>query len=345
MNPNNPVTVSEAFRRFILSLERKRREPRTIKTYHQRLGRFVEMFGTMSLADLTANEIDDWLDEYVTQSERFESHPTRPNVNGRLANATIRGYVQSIKTFIRFCDTRYGDELPWRRLPTAHIGRPPKKKKSERENAAARPEDFLAMMKRCRWQPRDRAMLAFLGDTAVRAGELASVRISDVDFERNLAKVKGKTGVREVDFTHETAEYIWDWLELRPETDHEFLFVALNNRYLGSPITIQGIYLTCKRLAKEAKISGHWNPQAIRRMTGQMWADAGINPERIQLKLGHSDIKTTLDWYTFQDMDRVRQTTQEMSLVKQFEATEVQRRKKLRSMRHGSGTTEQVPVV
>ena len=189
MNPKNPVTVDEAFRRFVLSLERKRREPRTIKTYHQRLGRFVEMFGTMSLADLTANEIDDWLDLYVMQSERFESHPTRPNVNGRLSNATIRGYVQSIKTFIRFCDTRYGDDLPWRRLPTAHIGRPPKKKKADRENAAARPEDFLAMMKRCRWQPRDRAMLAFLGDTAVRAGELASVRISDVDFERNLATV------------------------------------------------------------------------------------------------------------------------------------------------------------
>jgi hypothetical protein len=107
-NAQNLVTVNEAYRRFILSLERKRREPRTINTYHQRLGRFTDMFGDLPLAEITADEIDDWLDLYVMQSERFGSHPTRPTKNGRLSSATIGGYVQSIKTFICFCDTRNG---------------------------------------------------------------------------------------------------------------------------------------------------------------------------------------------------------------------------------------------
>lgn len=315
------LTVSKAYSRYLGSLRRQNRAKRTIETCKQRLDGFVEKYGHIPLEQITADIVDDWLDEFANKGTRYEAHPTRPTEEGELSSTTIGNRIQAICAFFNFCDLRYEGEVNWRRKPTAHLKRPKKSKKRIRhknQNEVCDEADFQAMLKAA-VSARDKAAMAFLGDTAVRAGELVSLQIEDLDLENLVANIVGKTENREVDFAEDAAQLLKAWLAVRPQTKtHNHVFTAIahtGKTKIGQPLTVHGLYLLCKRLAAIANVEANWNPQAIRRMVGQIWADAGISPERIRLKLGHENIETTLNWYNWQDMESVHETTKLLSPV------------------------------
>lgn len=316
------LTVDRAYSRFLGSLRRQDRSERTIKTYKQRLKSFLSTYGHVPLEQITADVIDDWLDQYVNQESRYADHPHRPTESGSLSSTTVGNRIQAITAFFNFCDNRFEGEVNWRKKPTSHLKRPKRSKKKiqyKRQLEVCTIEDFQAMVEACH-SARDRAIMAFLGDTGVRAGELVSLQIDDIKFKKRTAYITGKTEDREVDFTKKTAKLLKRWLKHRPKVrSHNHVFTSLvdtGHTVRGEPLTEQGLYLLCKRLAKRSGVKENWNPQAIRVMVGLTWANAGISPERIRIKLGHEDIKTTLEWYNWQDFESVQKTTKKLSPLK-----------------------------
>jgi len=70
---------------------------------------------------------------------------------------------------------------------------------------------------------RNRAMVAVFLFCGLRRQELADLKLSDVDLASRWLKVRrGKGGkCRSIPLTPEVAEAINDWLEFRPEVDHD----------------------------------------------------------------------------------------------------------------------------
>ena len=138
------------------------------------------------------------------------------------------------------------------------------------------------------------ATIATIGFTGLRAGELCSLRLQDVDLINRKLFVylgKGKKN-RVVGICNRLYEYLSEYLKVRPKTDLDNFFVSISN-VTGKPVPIQkGVLLhKVKRLSK--RLGFDVNLHGLRRTFATIAANAGKPINIISLALGHSDLKTT----------------------------------------------------
>jgi len=144
---------------------------------------------------------------------------------------------------------------------------------------------------------------------------VATLTLASLDLEKMEARVSGKTRVRVVDFGRRTAAALRAWLDVRPEVDHDRVFVSM---VTGEPLGVGGIYQVFKRLARAAGVKGRFNPHALRHLVGQHFTDE-TNLELARQKLGHTDIRTTALFYAHQDRERLKRASERWSLVNHLE--------------------------
>jgi integrase len=157
---------------------------------------------------------------------------------------------------------------------------------------------------------RDYALVTFIYETGCRPGECVSLLLEGVNLESCEAIVRGKTGTRKVLFADTTAGTLRNWLAIRPDCDHDFVFVGRT----GTPLTVSGLYQVFRRLAGNVGIRGRYNPHSVRHLVGQTFTDK-TNLELARDKLGHSSVTTTARFYAHQDGERVRRATRRLSLL------------------------------
>jgi integrase len=115
-------------------------------------------------------------------------------------------------------------------------------------------EDFWNLLNGCR-TPMEEAVLAILFWTGVRAGELASLRIKDIQFEPEcvMIRVAGKTRDRRIPLI-EPAPYIKKWLQQHPFKDNpnSLLWISDNNKYYNKPLRYVGFKIMLERIFEKA---------------------------------------------------------------------------------------------
>jgi len=102
---------------------------------------------------------------------------------------------------------------------------------------------------------RDRAILELLYATGLRVSEVASLRISDIDFAEKLVRVKGKGGKERIALLHDEA---LNWLE-RYLTESRPLFLQRGKQVTdivfvsqkGTPLTVRQIHRIVDGYAKK----------------------------------------------------------------------------------------------
>jgi len=154
-------------------------------------------------------------------------------------------------------------------------------------------EDLTAILEAARSSRRDYAIVLFLADTGCRLAGITGLRIQDLDLERSEATVweKGAGGngkSRIVYFGERTAEALRRYLEIRPKTDSDRVWIGTRG-----PLGKWGIYHVLRRLAEKARIEGRWNPHAFRHGWAKAALEAGADLGTVSQVLGHSDIVVT----------------------------------------------------
>src|SRR5690606_23953786 len=130
------------------------------------------------------------------------------------------------------------------------------RRKAMRQSDLFRMMDEAVRQKERYHNPRELAMLMFVAETAARPGEVASLRLDDLDLERLEATVNGKTGKRTVVFSRHTAQALADWLEMRRhlmscwKKEHDYVFVSIGAPTMCEPIGSGSIYQIFKRTAR-----------------------------------------------------------------------------------------------
>jgi integrase len=118
---------------------------------------------------------------------------------------------------------------------------------------------------------RDRAIISLFFDCGLRIGEMASIRLSDVDMEAREITVTGKGArSRRVRFVRETRGDLNRYL-LHRKSDSDWLWLGRRGKLTGS-----GIYRILQRRCDEAGIP-RFNPHRLRHTFAHEYLAAGGN--------------------------------------------------------------------
>jgi integrase/recombinase XerD len=138
-----------------------------------------------------------------------------------------------------------------------------------------------------------RTAVLLLIATGMRVGELASLRLADIDQQTGIIRVQGK-GRRERQVFipgGPVASSLADYLALRPRisSSSHHLLIGTN----GQTLTPQIIRLRLHRLAKGAGINRKITPHMLRHSAATQLIEAGVDIRFVQKLLGHASISTT----------------------------------------------------
>ena len=142
---------------------------------------------------------------------------------------------------------------------------------------------------------RDKALLELLYATGMRATEVVSLDVNDINLASSTVRCLGK-GAKEriIPIYPGAAKALEEYLEkgrqaLIKNPEEKALFV--NHR--GERLTRQGLWLIIKRYAKQVGISELVTPHTLRHSFATHMLDGGADLRNVQKLLGHANISTT----------------------------------------------------
>lgn len=153
---------------------------------------------------------------------------------------------------------------------------------------------------------RDRALLATLASSGIRASELASLQVGQIvkRGRHHFLQVRGKTDIdyRDAHLSQEAYTLIMAWLDARPVlSSYVFTrFEGRGQRASDQPISEAGVWQTVKKYAALCELA-HVKPHDFRRFLGTQLAAKDIR--KAQLALGHKSIEITARHYVLDKLE------------------------------------------
>lgn len=168
--------LSEAIEDYIRS-RRSRHSAGTVKQDAFVTRRFLLAVGDVYTHNLTARHVEDWFVS-LTEPHKCRDGRTRPAV----AASTYNYYYARIKALARYLQVR-----GMLRSDVMALVQPRRTDKRERLQPGR--QVLLSMLEGAH-DPRDRAILACAMNTGLRASEISSLRLADVDLDRQTLHVR-----------------------------------------------------------------------------------------------------------------------------------------------------------
>jgi integrase/recombinase XerD len=155
---------------------------------------------------------------------------------------------------------------------------------------------------------RDHAALELLYGSGLRASELCTLKLKDLDLDRGQARVLGKGRKERITQVGGPArEALQAWLKSRPRlqkpTSPDAVFLGKGGRALSR----QGLATIVKKWVKREGLPLRTSPHTLRHSFATHLVKNGADLRAVQELLGHASIDTT-QIYTGLDVDHLRST-------------------------------------
>ena len=144
---------------------------------------------------------------------------------------------------------------------------------------------------------RNYLILELLFSTGIRASELTTIQLKDIQINREQILIHGKGGKdRYVPLHPMLIEQIKEYLtDVRPKliskSDEESNNLLLN--YRGTSLTVRGVQLIVKKILKDANETYHITPHMLRHSFATTMLNHGADLRVVQELLGHEHLKST----------------------------------------------------
>ena len=154
---------------------------------------------------------------------------------------------------------------------------------------------------------RDRAMLALLYATGMRASEIAGLGIDDLNFNLGATRVLGKGGKeRIVPVAEEALAAVRHYIQTeRPALAGQRPTRTLLLSRTGRPLAREDIYQIVRKYVRRVALRGRVSPHTLRHSFATQLLSHGADLRSVQEMLGHADIATT-QIYTHVDAARLK---------------------------------------
>ncbi len=227
------ATLNDAHQQFIGHLKGKSRASATILAYGkdiEQLVAFLQTLGKQESTEVTAEDLQSFMDSLNKQSYTAKSISRKTN---------------STKTFFKFLKmSGFINEDPAGALEHPKFENKPPRILSKTE--------YRALRDAARNDVRIFAIIELLLQTGIRIGELAALRLEDIDSTNSSLHVPAFEGTNErvIPLNAPALESVQKYLEVRPKTPSHALFVTKT----GRPLLIRNIRTAIDRYFKIAGI-------------------------------------------------------------------------------------------
>ena len=280
---------------FILTKRTECQSLETTKYYEGILKRFLWYLSQNQLSDdarlLNEWHIRDFLSYVSSQTNRWGMNGNGSESSSNKASyTTVHHYYRVLKTFFTWCvEEQFLTDNPMTKIkfanPKLKVIQPYTTKEIKnmltvyeydfRHNA-----QFLAS--------RNKAIILVFLDTGLRAQELSSMLLTDIEREQGRIHVVGKGAKERVVRIGATAQKaLWKYLVYRPET--RFNAVWLTEE--GKPVKKGGIQIMIRRIKERAGIQSDGSCHRFRHTFAINFLRMDRNPFNLQYLLGHSDLR------------------------------------------------------
>lgn len=152
---------------------------------------------------------------------------------------------------------------------------------------------------------RDEAILLMLLDTGLRASEIISIKVADVDMHGRNCSVLGKGNKRRtVYFGRDTYRAVYHYLNEKRRPEGEYLFLSDRGENKGEPLTRSGLAQLLRRLGKRAGIqAARCSPHTMRHSFAIRFLRDGGNVFSLQQMMGHQNLSTSQNYIKLAQTD------------------------------------------
>jgi len=284
-------TIKALIEMFVATKQTEGRTAKTTEWYRQMITRFADYLGAEpTIKDFTIDNARLFIASLQQRETRYPNHPWREEVEGKLSANTVDGYVRALKAFSSWL----AEEGYTRTNILSRLKRP---KLPETMIQVLSDEEVQTILEGINENTllgaRQYLIVLLLYDTGIRAQELCTLTLDNVDLEENVIKVMGK-GRKEriVPFGSRTKKYLQRYLTTwRPEPDREdnnFLFLSPD----GSPLTYSNLSHMIKRLGVNAGIP-RLHAHLFRHSFAVRYLMNGGDPMSLKRILGHTTLDVT----------------------------------------------------
>ena len=287
------ITIGDVIRELLESLT-GRVSPETIRFYQERLRLIRTSIGSKPIHDFRAADIEGFIATLVRRQVKYPSHPFRRPVHAPLSLDYIRGFERAFRRLCYFAVHRghlSPEENPWlqyKPLPRRKTAIP------KSYTYGDLPALFRATMGTSPTRLRDRALLALLVDTGCRRSGLANLRIRNIDLDTRRFFTFEKGKMVEYHMTPRAATALMAWLQVRPQCDHDYVFINLSTGQPLKPDSLRGIL---RRIKRRAGVKGPVNPHAFRHGFVKHALRHGADLKSASQLVNHKSITVTADIY------------------------------------------------
>jgi site-specific recombinase XerD len=229
---------------------------------------------------------------HLQQVNKYLEHPYSRTQEQRLSPHSVNTYVRAIRAFWSWLAA---EEL----IEENALARVKPPKVPKRITRTLSDKEMLRLVSSVDLAScngfRDRVIVLVLLDCALRAGELVSLTVDDIDFAQGVMKVKGKgSKERMVPFGARVAKELWKYLlKHRPQPEVpscQNLFLTRN----GRPLTVNRVEKVVRSLKEKAGLSGlKLSPHTLRHTGATAFLRSGGDCFALQKLLGHTSLDMT----------------------------------------------------
>jgi integrase/recombinase XerD len=287
-SPQEQTEQAPEIVQFLAELERQQLAHYTIENYASDLRVFARFFtgstGEEFLAsNITPTDVRDFKAHQLTVEQRSPA-----TINRRLA--TLRKFFLWAKA-----------EGLIREIPTDPVKGVQSTPLAPR-SLEKREVDKLIRAVQKDENKRNLAILLTLRHTGIRIGELAALRLTDIEISERRGWLTIRSGKgskhRAVPLNADARKAISDYLEVRPKIADDHLFISQR----GQGLKEQAVELMVAKYAQAAGLEGV-TPHQLRHSFGKHALDAGVDLVTVSKLLGHTRLDTTARYTTPSEKD------------------------------------------
>jgi integrase/recombinase XerD len=280
----------------VLAKTADNRAPATIETIEKRCGRMVAFVGAdRDLRSVTVDELRRWI---VQMKQGQRGRPT--------SDIYVEDHRKEAAAFFNWCVAeRHVAHSPMELMEPFKITKTPVRTMRRIEI-----KQLLDLQRETREGIRNRAILSFLYDTGIRVGELARVKLEDVDFDQGIARVHGKTReIDEVPLSPALRAILWKYVHVArpPELFAEGAPLFVSRR--GAAVTTNAVRQWMRRAKIKAGIDARTrvSPHVVRASAATHFAVDGASEFMVQRFLRHKDPSMSRKYVKVAELELARQ--------------------------------------
>ena len=210
---------------FIVAKKSENRAVKTLDWYRWLLGKFCKATNDPPLSGFTLKLVRGFIVDLQERDTRYSNHPISHEKEGGLSAHTISAYVRTLKVFsawlfdMQYTKTDVLDKYKRPKLPETVI-EVISDEEINRLVEGIKPTTEI--------RARSLAIVLMLYDTGIRATELTTLTLDNLDFNRNEFKVRGKGNKeRLVPLGNGVKKAVMRYVTVfRPESDYREVFLS-----------------------------------------------------------------------------------------------------------------------